>query len=410
MDGTLTKASHIKIFGRFRNNRKGYAGIIAAIFLVLIAIFLFYNVFMFQLSGNTILQDSSSQANQMLIAQNTEQLSFTTPTYTFPDQNHVTITVNITDISPVSIKIVSIWAKDTAVNSNPNWGENSSATFVFPTGQTVTVASEINIPGILGSDPTCASLISWVVTASGRSFSITASGSGSGSGGGGGGGGGNNAPFGLDQYNYGQDTVTGDTMSISITTKYAYDVLYLAWIGGSSGQTINFVSTSGSSPNTSPWIQRALISPDGAYWVSTWYAISTTAGTYTITITMSNTLANCAAILFAVGGENTTAPFDGNARTNSGLNGPPAAYQITTSNANDLIVGAMGAQANCQALEPQYGYENIIATQIVGTSRFISTEDTLVTTKQTNLNVGYGWNSNNKGNWGIVLDAIMKGS
>ena len=108
-------------------------------------------------------------------------------------------------------------------------------------------------------------------------------------------------------------------MTISITTKYAKDLLYLAWIGGSSGQTINFVSTSGTSPNSSPWIQRALISPDGAYWVSTWYAIGTTAGIYTITITMSNTLANCAAILFAVSGENTTGPFDGNSRTQMGF-------------------------------------------------------------------------------------------
>ena len=85
-------------------------------------------------------------------------------------------------------------------------GENSSATFVLQTGQNETVASEINIPGIKSADPTCASLIKWLVTASGRTFSIIAAVSGSGSGGGrggGGGSGGNNAPFGLDQYNYG---------------------------------------------------------------------------------------------------------------------------------------------------------------------------------------------------------------
>ena len=85
VDETLTKASHIKILGRFRNNRKGYAGRIAAIYLVLIVIFLFYNVFMFQLDGERDFckrQHFPSQPDAPL-AQTTEQLSFSNPNLRF---------------------------------------------------------------------------------------------------------------------------------------------------------------------------------------------------------------------------------------------------------------------------------------------------------------------------------------
>jgi hypothetical protein len=412
VDEILTKLSHIRFLGRFRSNRKGYAGIIASIFMVLIALFLFYNVFMFQINGNTTLQNTASKADQMLVAQATEQFSFGTPIYTFPGStgNYVTITVNATDTSSQSSEVLSFWGTDSVVNSNPNWGENSTLSFVFQPGQTKQVSTTLNIPGIKSADPTCASLTSWLVTARGRTFSIVPQTSGGGGGGGSGGGGGNNAPFGLDQYNDAQDTVAGNTMTISITTSYAYDVLYLVWISGNSGQTINFVSTSGSSPNTSPWIERALISPDGNYWLSTWYAISTIAGQYSITITMnSNAVANCAAILFSVSGANTTAPFDGNARTQTGTpaTGGTSGYAyVTTSNANDLIIGALGVQTNCVAL---VNWQTLIATQLVGTARFVSAEYSKVTTTQTNLQVGYAWNSNYKGNWGIVVDPIMKG-
>lgn len=217
--------------------------------------------------------------------------------------------------------------------------------------------------------------------------------------------GGSPAHFGLDNY-VASDTTSGNTMTLTLYTTNPNDVLYLSWVG-SSGQTIKDVSTV-SPPSTTTWKQRAHISPDGANWEDTWYAISSAGETtYTINITMSNTAGGCAAILFGVSGANTTTPFDGNARTSDGLAAAQGNVLVTTSNANDLIVGALGVQANCVAL---VNWQTPIATQIVGASRYISAEYAIETTKQTNLNVGYAWNSGYKGNWAIIADAIMKGS
>jgi hypothetical protein len=192
------------------------------------------------------------------------------------------------------------------------------------------------------------------------------------------------------------NTVTSNTMTITLTTTQPNDVLYLSWVGNG-GRTITGVSSSG----TSAWKLRANITADGSHYVETWYATRSTAGTTTITITLSSsTSTNCAAVAFGISGANTTSPFDGNAQTATG-NSASASVSITTNNANEFIIGALGVQ-NTNSLNKGNGF-NIIGTQTVGTSRQTS-DEYMTTSAAGNYQVGYTWNGS--AYWGIIADAI----
>lgn len=71
---------------------------------------------------------------------------------------------------------------------------------------------------------------------------------------------------------------------------------------------------------------------------------------------MSDGNGNCAAVAFGISGANTASPFDGNARNNTGTNGIWGSVYITTSNANDFIIGALGVEnGNPTGLVPRTG-------------------------------------------------------
>ncbi len=79
------------------------------------------------------------------------------------------------------------------------------------------------------------------------------------------------------------NTVSSNTMTITLTTMQPNDVLYLSWVGNG-GRRITGVSSSG----TSAWTRRAYITSDSSHYVETWYATRATAGTTTITITLTS--------------------------------------------------------------------------------------------------------------------------
>ncbi|MGA3111732.1 MAG: hypothetical protein ABSE15_06825 [Candidatus Bathyarchaeia archaeon] len=396
----------------FLANRKAYSGIIATIFMVLIALFLFFNVFMFVLDRNTAFQDSASQANQLLANRVAEKFTLSTPTYSINDATHqVSVSVNVMNVSPLSVLIESMWIKDSAA-ANPNC-LNAPESIALQPGQSAILTGAVTIQSASSLD--IGSCTSWFVTARGNTISTIQSestiGSGSGNGacaaiifgisganttspfdlskplGGTGGSaafaqlatgittsnandfiiaslgvqngfsrgtltntiGVNNAPpaysmigaqvdasysrctadayYVASSVNYYTDpslawnsgckgtwglildavkksssggnigfdnsfstsVTTGSTLTLTLTTHVANDVLYLSWVGNS-GETITAISTGGSSPSTSTWTIRAQVSADNGspHYLETWYATSTTAGTYTIILTLSN--------------------------------------------------------------------------------------------------------------------------
>ena len=78
----------------FLADRKGYSEIVGAIFMVLIALFLFFNVFMFVLNQNTAFQDSASQANRLLANRLAEKFTLSRLTYNITGST-VIVSVNV---------------------------------------------------------------------------------------------------------------------------------------------------------------------------------------------------------------------------------------------------------------------------------------------------------------------------
>jgi hypothetical protein len=147
-----------------------------------------------------------------------------------------------------------------------------------------------------------------------------------------------------------------------------------------------------------------------------WYAISSAAGTYAITVTMSDSKGNCAAVAFGISGADTSSPFDENYRTAagyaSGSGSTFATVYVTTSNANDFIIGVLGVDYSYSgtadtAFVPTSPF-TVIKYQKAVSSRMIMDEYHIYNTVQTNLNVGCAWNFNYAGPYGIIADAIKK--
>ena len=378
--------------------------------MVLIALFLFFNVFMFVLNQNTAFQDSASQANRLLANRLAEKFTLSRLTYNITGST-VIVSVNVLNVSPLSVLIESLWIKDSAV-ANPNCFNVPESVSLQP-GQSAILTGAKDITGASSLD--IGSCTSWFVTARGNTISTIQSestiGSGSGNGacaaiiigisganttspfdlskplGGTGGSaafaqlptgittsnandfiiaslgiqngfnrgtyantiGVNNPPpayttitqvdasysrcaalayttvstakyytdpsiswnsnykgtwglildavkksssggtFGFDN-SFSTSATIGNTMTLTLTAHSANDVLYLSWIGNT-GETITTVSTGGSSPSTSTWTpMRAQVSADNGapHYLETWYATSTTAGTYTIILTLSS--------------------------------------------------------------------------------------------------------------------------
>jgi hypothetical protein len=71
--GTLT--AHLGFLSRLRQNRTGFATVVATIFMVLAVMFLFFNVFMFVQSQNNRVNDAISQSTQLDADRLLEQMS-----------------------------------------------------------------------------------------------------------------------------------------------------------------------------------------------------------------------------------------------------------------------------------------------------------------------------------------------
>jgi uncharacterized membrane protein YukC len=150
-------------------DRKGFAGIIAAIFMVLIAIFLVFNVFMFTMERNGAFQDSVKQANQLILDKNNEQIVVNIPSRPIPSTNSITVPLDITDSSPLSIEIVSVWVQDLSMTSNPNYN-CASTTIALQPGTTIVRNVIVSIAGAKSTD---SDFNCWLITGRGNNVTIT---------------------------------------------------------------------------------------------------------------------------------------------------------------------------------------------------------------------------------------------
>ncbi len=195
----------------------------------------------------------------------------------------------------------------------------------------------------------------------------------------------------------------GTIITISLTTTKSNDLLYVSIVDGNSFT----VSSITSSPSLT-WTQRLNIAFSSSRDLETWYAIWSSSGTITITITLTGSTFG-AAVAYGISGANTASPFDTNAlipRSASGTAGTTATVTISTSSANDFIIGAAGILGN-PALTTGTGF-TLVLTQTVGTganARETSDEFQTVSTTQTNLAVSYSWTGTQ--DWAIIGDAVV---
>ncbi len=149
---------------RFRRNSKGISGILAAIFMVLILLFLYTQVYLFMQNENARYQSVVSEVNQMDIDRSSEELAVSDLDYAaVEDQIHVTIQVK--NIGPVPVQIITLWVIDKTTN---NYGFNDTLNIQLKPGD-IEYYTESNILKVpLEGSNSSNIFASWFVTSQGN--------------------------------------------------------------------------------------------------------------------------------------------------------------------------------------------------------------------------------------------------
>jgi len=149
---------------KFWKNSKGVSGIIATIFLVMIILFLYANVFIFIQRENTRFQDVVSEVNQMDIDRSSEKLIVSNLNYTVVEDK-VHVEAQVTNDGAVSIQIITIWVVDKTIQK---YGHNDTLNINLKTGDTLIFtesnALRVTIKGSSSSNV----FTSWFVTVRGN--------------------------------------------------------------------------------------------------------------------------------------------------------------------------------------------------------------------------------------------------
>jgi len=154
-------------------NSKGYSGIIAGIFLVLLVLVLYSNVFMFLLKQNTSFQEEVSDVNQKDIDRSSEKLIVSNVNYTVVG-DQVRVEAQVSNDGPVSVQIITLWVIDTTVQK---YGYNNTLNINSKTGVTLNLTgSNAMIATIEGSNSSDV-FTSWFVTARGNLIPLQKDGS-----------------------------------------------------------------------------------------------------------------------------------------------------------------------------------------------------------------------------------------
>ena len=93
-------------------NRRGFSAVIATIFMVLVVLFLYFNVFMFIQNQDIKFQDAISQSQQLDVDRNAERVTIANIQPAVIGSDQVTITCTFINNSSLPVKITRVWIKD----------------------------------------------------------------------------------------------------------------------------------------------------------------------------------------------------------------------------------------------------------------------------------------------------------
>ncbi|MGA2308888.1 MAG: PKD domain-containing protein [Candidatus Bathyarchaeia archaeon] len=197
---------------------------------------------------------------------------------------------------------------------------------------------------------------------------------------------------------------TATIYSLVFSTSTDNDVLIVSSVAIDDNLYVN-VSSISANVSTSTWAQRKTIVMYHSYRyvIEEWYATWASHGGINVTVTMTSTPNEYQrGVAFGISGADTTTIFDSNAGANpsasGGLSADPT-VSITTSNANDFIIGMASPSANVPSVGA--GFTTIQCTAKIGT------EYEVVSATQSAAAVNFTCGS---AYWIIIADAIMQAS
>ena len=114
-------------------NRRGFSAVIGTIFMVLVVLFLYFNVFMFIQNQDTKFQDVISQSQQLDVDRNAERVTIANIQSPMMEANQVYITCTIINNSSLPVKITRVWIKDLNTGNMGN-SDSSPLPLVLPSG------------------------------------------------------------------------------------------------------------------------------------------------------------------------------------------------------------------------------------------------------------------------------------
>jgi hypothetical protein len=148
----------------FRKNSKGVSGILSTIFLVIIVLFLYSQVYIFIQNENTRYEAGAREANQMDVDLIQEKLTFSNLSYII-EGDMVRVETIVTNEGPVSVEVITLWIVETATQK---YGYNDTINLYLKVGETLDLTGS-NALLVSIEDPSYSSEFpSWFVTARGN--------------------------------------------------------------------------------------------------------------------------------------------------------------------------------------------------------------------------------------------------
>ncbi len=143
-------------------NRRGYSALIATIIMVLVVMFLFYNVYMFMMNRDTDLQNVTSRSQQLDADRNAEILTILNTATSGGSGFPIVVTCTIVNSGSVPVQIVRLWLKDLSSMSNLPAVNISllNQNVVLQPGASTLRSFQVSMPGAFSSDTFALTLIS----------------------------------------------------------------------------------------------------------------------------------------------------------------------------------------------------------------------------------------------------------
>jgi len=141
-------------------NSKGVSGVIAAIFLVMIFILLYSNIFLFMFNQDASFRDVVSEVNQMAVDRSSEQITVTNVNYTVVG-DQVYVEAVIANDGAVSVQINTLWVVDKLTKK---YGNNNTLTINLKPGDTLSFAGSNALKVTIEGSSSLNGFTSWFVT------------------------------------------------------------------------------------------------------------------------------------------------------------------------------------------------------------------------------------------------------